>query len=38
MLLSNITEDTFQVIYNQASEILVLFDLRDLQSPQMPWL
>ena len=35
MLLSNVTEDTFQVICNQASEILVLSDLRDFQCPQV---
>lgn len=35
MLLSNVTEDTFQIICNQASEILVLSDLRDFQRPQM---
>ena len=35
VLLSNVTEDTFQVICNQASEILVLSDLRDFQRPQV---
>ena len=35
MLLSNVTEDTFQIICNQASEILVLSDLRDFQCPQV---
>ena len=35
MLLSNVTEDTFQIICNQVSEILVLSDLRDFQCPQV---
>ena len=35
MLLSNVTEDTFQIICNRASEILVLSDLRDFQCPQV---
>ena len=35
MLLSNVTEDTFQIICNQASEILILSDLRDFQRPQV---
>ena len=35
MLLSNVMENTFQVICNQASEILVLPNLRDLQRPQV---
>ena len=35
MFIPNITENTFQVICNQASEILVLSDLRDFQCPQV---
>ena len=35
MLLSNVTENTFQVIRNQASEIFILSDLRDFQRPQV---
>jgi len=32
---SNVTENAFQIVCNQASEILVLSDLRDFQRPQM---
>ena len=35
MLLSNVTEDTFQIICNQASEIFIFPNLRDFQRPQM---
>ena len=35
MLIPNITENAFQVICNQASEIRVLSDLRHFQRPQM---
>ena len=35
MLLSNVTEDTFQVICNQASEIFIFSDLCHFQRPQM---
>ncbi len=35
MVVPNIMENTFQVICNQASEILVLSDLRDFQCPQV---
>ena len=35
MLIPNIAENTFQIVSNQASEILILSDLRDFQRPQM---
>ena len=35
MLLSNITEDTFQIIRNQASEIFIFPNLRHFQRPQV---
>ena len=35
MLLSNVTEDTFQIICNQASEIFIFPNLRHFQRPQM---
>ena len=35
MFIPNVTEDTFQIICNQASEILILSDLRDFQRPQV---
>ena len=35
MLISNVTEDAFQLIRNQASEILILPDSRYFQRPQV---
>lgn len=35
MLLSNVTENAFQVICNQASEIFIFPNLRHFQRPQM---
>ena len=35
MLLSNVTKDTFQIIRNQPSKILILSDLRHFQCPQV---
>ena len=35
MLAPNVAEDAFQIVRNQASEILILSDLRDLQCPQV---
>ena len=35
MLLSNVTEDTFQIICNQASEIFIFPNLRHFQRLQM---
>ena len=35
MLIPNVTEDTFQIICNQASEIFIFPNLRHFQRPQM---